>query len=119
MIVDVFIVKHISSSSVSFCELGQRIDRRAPLPWVGVCPKGDLMAAIAVDFHREPAAVCERLGFSYRHVEYIDANEEHYTPNHVLGFGTPPFGWIKLFHAAWANPSGPPRRNETTAAAAP
>ena len=105
MIVDIFIVTRsptYTMSRMSFMELGQTLDRRAPMPWLGVCPLGEPMAAFGVDFHRAPAAVCARLGFDYCHVEFREvAAEEVYLPERELVFGSLPHSWMRLFHVAW------------------
>ena len=105
MILDIFIVNRInrssSSSSISYIELGQYLDRRAPRPWLGVCPRGEPIAAFGVDFRRAPAAVCARLGFDYCHLEFKEFEEELYTPERELGFGSLPFDWMRLFLVAW------------------
>ena len=59
------------------------------------------MAAFGVDFRRARAAVCARLGFDYCHVEFKEVEEEVYTPERELVFGSLPFGWMRLFQVAW------------------
>ena len=105
MIIDIFIVKRqraSSSLSSSFHDLGQSLDSRAPKPWLGVCPRGEPIAAFGVDIHQDArAAVCARLGFDYCHVEFMQVEDEVYAPERELVFGSQPFGWIRLFQVAW------------------
>lgn len=103
MIADVFIVRRTDfARPIVFSELGQLMDICAPMPWLGVCPNGETIAAFAVDFHQSPAIVCARLGFTYCHVEFVDVEAENYRPDYVIGFGDSQFSWVKLFHSAWS-----------------
>ena len=86
---------------MSFIELGQYLDTRAPKPWLGVCPRGISIAAFGVDVHRMPEYICTRLGFDYNHIEYITVDEESYVPDRRLDFGPMPYSWMRLFLVAW------------------
>lgn len=98
---DVFIVKQLPTTTMTFIELGQHLDTRAPMPWLGFCPQGEVMAAFGVDVHRLPEEVCMRLGFNYYHVEYITVEEETYVARNRIDFGSEPYGWMRLFLVAW------------------
>jgi len=99
--IDIFIVKRLPMTTMSFIELGQYLDTRAPKPWLGVCPRGISIAAFGVDVHRMPEYICTRLGFDYNHIEYITVDEESYVPDRRLDFGPMPYSWMRLFLVAW------------------
>ena len=103
VIADIFFVKSPSSSNppTSINELRQRMDRRAPAPWLGVCPRGEPVAIFAVDFRQSPAAMCARLGFDYTHAGFVDVRAEIYRQDYEMRFDSDPLLWVKIFMAAW------------------
>lgn len=102
VITDIFLAKLTADSAISIDELHIQLDRHAPAPWIGVCPRGEPVAIFAIDFRQSPAAVCARLGIEYCHAGFWDISAELYRQDHAMRFESESFKWVKLFMKAWA-----------------
>ena len=101
VLLDVFVALPVTlqSQSLPIEELRWRMDQHAPTPMRLLCPEGGLLFLFAVDFHRVPQLVCERMGFEYVHLQYMDTVDDNYQAINIVNTGG--LAWVKVFIMLW------------------
>ena len=102
VVVDLFIVQRVTaqSSGISIERLRQSMDPSAPVPLMLFSPTGEEIFLFFVDFHCSPRETCERMGFDYRHLHYLEYMDECYVPTNYIDLSRN-HAWVKAFIIAW------------------
>ena len=102
VLLDVFaaLPQTAQSRALPIEQLRLRLDEHAPSPMTLRCPEGGPLFLFAVDFHRVPRLVCERMGFAYAHLRYLEARDADYQAIHIINVRG--LQWLKVFIQLWA-----------------
>jgi hypothetical protein len=102
VVLDIFIVRRVTaqSSGISIERLRQSMDPSAPVPLMLFSPTGEEIFLFFVDFHCSPRETCERMGFDYRHLHFLEYLDEYYVPSNHIRLSQD-YHWVKAFIIAW------------------
>ena len=104
MIVDLFLVTHPTHNDITPSELRQQMGDDTPKPCGVFGPNGELYYVFTVDIRCNPQELCQRLGFGYIHLDYMEITSRVYTSNSRINLRSPL--WIALFLALWKKEEG-------------
>ena len=101
VIIDYGLVISVTERSrrVPIDQLRWTMDPDSPYPLLLWDPSGLEVFFFMVDFHRSPRVTCERMGFEYRHLLYMDRTDELYQPSAQIVLGN--YTWLKAFLFIW------------------
>ena len=106
MIVDLFLATRPAHNDTTPSELRPEMGEDAPKPSCIVGPNGELYYVFTVDIHRDPQSICQRLGFGYIHVDYMEITTRVYTNRAQINLRQP--FWVAVFIALWKREEGVP-----------
>lgn len=105
VLLDVFVAlpETLQSRSLPVEQLRLRLDEHAPSPMTLFSPEGGLLFLFAVDFHRVPRLVCERMGYTYVHLRHLEAGDTDYQAINIINVGG--LQWLQVFIKLWMQQS--------------